>query len=747
MITGIDRWETNERASETQVHGLDDPSRREFGVGSVVRHRSLKRRSTMFLATGLTLAIVAGLPVPAGAYHNEFVDRLEHGVTERVSLSSSGEQGNGDSGSGQCLSQSFDDYSASDNGRFVAFTSVAGNLHPSDINGQMADVFVYDRKKKTLDLVSVLPTGLSFRPPASADVGISSCLSFDPQISGNGRYVAFTSKAPLTDDSTSGWTPLNNVYVRDLKKQTTELASRTRDGGSPLGALSGSGSESVSISDNGRFVAFDSDVVNLSRDNPCRPNETVPGVPDPISACRQMFVHDRQKDLTVLISRSSSGEPANGLNWTAIISGDGRYVAFTSTADNLSSDDVNACLDTVALNPSCRDAFVHDTKTGTTELVSVSRDGGSASDGSQVSGISDNGRFITFRSLGKDLVPANISPLVTCDGWYLRDMQTGRTERVSVTSTGTMLRTGHGPSTISDNGRYVGFNAYQTDGPPLGCRPASTEPHPYGGSILDRQTGQVDRQTYVEGVGDDTPPPGTAFTADGDGPNSASFRLGGDARFIVGVSGVDNMVRDDTNDAVDVFLRELGRYPLGSAIVNGDGSFSTRSITMPPDTTITSGGVAVVGDLQNDARTPGLGAEILEARIAHRPDLRDLYVRIEVDRLATGPALAGLVGLPTLYGVRFTIDDGLFELRVQGIGGPAERGGGVFGLFDCTATCTEVAELKGGYGTVGENVVASIPLRHLGLERGGEIEDVEVFAGPGSYLLGLIGMLDVAAAR
>jgi len=53
-----------------------------------------------------------------------------------------------------------------------------------------------------------------------------------------------------------------------------------------------------------------------------------------------------------------------------------------------------------------------------------------------------------------------------------------------------------------------------------------------------------------------------------------------------------------------------------------------------------------------------------------------------------------------------------------------------------------VAKLRGGFGTVGEAVVTAIPLRLLDLDRGGEITDLRAFAGPGTYELGLVRVLD-----
>lgn len=71
----------------------------------------------------------------------------------------------------------------------------------------------------------------------------------------------------------------------------------------------------------------------------------------------------------------------------------------------------------------------------------------------------------------------------------------------------------------------------------------------------------------------------------------------------------------------------------------------------------------------------------------------------------------------------------------------------MFGLFRCAGACTEVAKLKGGYGTMGESVVSAIPLRALGLQNGGELKDLVAFSAYGTYVGGPTRFLDVARAR
>ena len=707
---------------------------------------------TPMIAAALGVVLIATFPPGAAAHHDEVVDKLEQGTTSLVSRSSSGVEGDansGDGGGSGCPPGG--QYSASDNGRFVAFASRAGNLHPGDVNGQVLyDVFVHDRKKQKTDLVSALPSGLGPEPPVLPDIPIevSHCLvaSHSPAISGNGRYVAFISNLPLTgvEEIPEQGAPLFKVFLRDLKKHTTELVSVTWDG-NPATGSSGmpegrGGRTGLSISDNGRFVAFTSSASNIL-DGVCPSPELAPGVTSPVSIpCGQTYVRDRKEKETILISKSSSGEPANHLSDDPSMSGNGRFVVFESEANNLVPADLNQCPQTFNSvfppPPSCLDVFLHDLETGETELISISRDGIPGSDASRVgkwgSGsqtVSDDGRFVLFTSTAIDLVPANhhLSPGLSAGG-YVRDRRTGRTERVSVSSTGAILQSNNfGFHSVTDDGRHVQLNQHlmndiyfgpAPDGGPYTPRDQGHEDR--GTFLYDRKSGQVDWVLFnLKNGSQDGAPPGTDMVV-GD--------VGGNGRFIVGASDrIDGVPEDIYN----VYIRDLGDRPLGADPI--DAGTSSRGISLPGRPAM-AGSSVITATGSSGGLIPGMGGQILEARIVHRPALNDLFLRIEVDRL---PTIGSVPEAGILYGARLEVAEKSYELRAQGFGGPPDQGGGLFGLFDCTGrACTEVAQVPGGYGTVGENIVAAIPLQHLGLERGGRIRDLEVFAGPGTYLSG-----------
>ncbi len=225
------------------------------------------------------------VPGDANGAQDVFVHDNESGITERVSISSSGEQGNG-----------FSARSAiSADGRFVAFQASATNLVPNDSNGQ-TDIFVRDRHAGTTERITINNEG------AEADGG-----SFGASISDDGRFVAFASSATnLVDGDTNDTT---DVFIRDRLTGTTERVS-VNDGG-----VQGNGDSSVpSITPDGRFVSFQSTANNL--------------VGDDTNGVKDVFVRDRQDGTTERVNVDSSGNQANGASASYVlsISADGRFV-------------------------------------------------------------------------------------------------------------------------------------------------------------------------------------------------------------------------------------------------------------------------------------------------------------------------------------------------------------------------------------------------------------------------------------
>ncbi len=292
------------------------------------------------------------VPGDTNGVYDAFMHDQQTGSTERVSLSTGGQQGNGNS-----FSPTF-----SANGRYAAFTSDASNLVPGDTNGTF-DVFVRDQQAGTTIRASVAWNGVQANGPSGGN-----------SLSADGRYVAFLSWAQNL--VAGGTAPTRqNAYVRDLQTGTTTLVSVASDGTPGNAEL-----DEIAISADGRIVTFMSGATNL--------------VPGDTNNTFDIFVHDMQTGETRRASVNSKGVQSNGWSEAISISGDGRYVAFYSWASNLVPGDTN----------DARDIFVHDMQTGATVRASVASDGRQANDISVRPSISADGHFVAFESLASNLV-------------------------------------------------------------------------------------------------------------------------------------------------------------------------------------------------------------------------------------------------------------------------------------------------------------------------------------------------------
>ena len=309
-------------------------------------------------------------------------DRLT-GAIEVVSVSSSGKQAEG-------LSSTPD---LSDDARYVAFDSDAGNLVSGDRNG-VTDVFRHDRETGATVLVSAGPDG---RPGGSS--------SHAPAISGDGRFIVFHANSALVPQDTNETT---DVYVRDMQAGLTELVSAAPDG-----TAGNNASFIQDISADGRFVAFVSSATNLVAGDL---DDTEPNV----------YVRDLQADTTELASVGTDGTRANvGFFDVPSISANGRFVAF-STFDSLVAQDTS---------PFTLDIYLRDRQAGTTELISVNSDEVPADGRSESPSVSADGRFVAFTSDAGNLAPETSSPFPDED-IFVRDRQAGLTVRVSESSAG-----------------------------------------------------------------------------------------------------------------------------------------------------------------------------------------------------------------------------------------------------------------------------------------------------------------------
>jgi Tol biopolymer transport system component len=273
----------------------------------------------------------------------------------------------------------------SEDGKFLAFSSRASNLVKDDEN-ENRDVFLYEIATHKVTLVSVAKDGKSaysdnFReiidPATDAvlDSYTEGAFSRNPALSADGSKVAFVSNAANLVDQDGNHA--DDVFVRDMVENTMILASAPSGGGDALitacsfqdsfraqPANGGKinivhrhsfsttfrngnyysygqtcqGSDQPALSSDGKFVAFVSPAHNL--------------IPNDINGADDVFVNELASKQTVLVSASTGGVQADGQSGAPAISGDGRFVAFDSTAANLVQND----------NNESRDVFVRDFK-------------------------------------------------------------------------------------------------------------------------------------------------------------------------------------------------------------------------------------------------------------------------------------------------------------------------------------------------------------------------------------------------
>ncbi len=191
-------------------------------------------------------------------------------------------------------------------GNYVLYISTANDLTPGGNNRLNSDLYVWNRASNSNTLVSASLTG----------IGGGNSNSYGGTISTNGRYVVFASDA---SDLVAGDTNnVTDVFLRDMQAGTTTLISVATNGGPGNGS-----STAPFMTPDGRYVAFVSTASNLVAND----TNGIPGV----------FVRDTQAGTTTLVSAGAGGQTLPGLlvMGSPVMTPNGRYVAFFSTASNL----------------------------------------------------------------------------------------------------------------------------------------------------------------------------------------------------------------------------------------------------------------------------------------------------------------------------------------------------------------------------------------------------------------------------
>ncbi len=472
-------------------------------------------------------------------------------------------------------------------GNVVAFQSQATNLVASDLNGNLTDIFARTINSVTTTMISTDSAGMGGNGSSTA-----------PVLSPDGSVVVYKS-------SSSDLVPLDfnnrtDIFARAVDAATpNEVVSM-----SPLSLASASaaGTSEVglrqSVSENGRYVVFESDAPNLAiGDN----NNT-----------RDVFRFDRLTGNIDLVSTNQNGTgTGNGASMNPVISADGMVVAFESVAEDLVGIDANGNQDifvrtfagtpatslvsatpagtasgnsqsrdpvlsadgsTVALvsgatnlipndtNAFLTDVFVRPVGGTTTVLVSANLTGGSGNASSDSPSLSADGSVISFRSTATDLEPIDSSNNFDI---FRRTIAaaTPVTSLVSVNTAGTASGGGFAlKSAISADGSTVVFESTGS------------------GFVTNDTNGAIQDIFARTFTGTPTTHLVSQNTTGGSGSNlSANPAISADGSVVAFESLAANLVANDTNNRRDIFARSIGASPSTTLIsqdVDGGGSDS-----------------------------------------------------------------------------------------------------------------------------------------------------------------------------
>ena len=458
-------------------------------------------------------------------------------------------------------------------GRYIAFLANASSL---TTNSPAAGINLFLR-----DMQAGVTTWADITSYAASSP--ESLMTF-PRLSADGNSVAFESlgEGLVANDSNHVY----NVFVRNVPASTTELvsaslpalASITPDGASEIDACC--------VSTNGRYVAFCSEADNL--------------VPGDTNGYRDVFVRDILAGTNYLASANRNGTGSgNGPSTSPAISGNGRYVVFTSSANNLVDNDTN----------NARDVFLRDLESNTTTLVSVNTNNNGPGNGSSYSpSISVDGRYVLFQSTAGNLAAGSVSN--SAGNLYWRDMQIGMTRAITTYSGSStvgkmaaMTPDGQyvayedlqGPATVdlwsAQSGKNIYTNSTAPPGGPIVISPSGTRIGCYGTSqawaidtvantslalgtvplsshatmqfstdsqylvYVARPTGFSNQiYLYSYATGSNILVSQNYSSGGGGNGNSDSPTISGDGLFVAYRSFANNLVPGDTNGLPDLFL-------------------------------------------------------------------------------------------------------------------------------------------------------------------------------------------------
>jgi Tol biopolymer transport system component len=380
----------------------------------------------------------------------------------RANISSQGEESN----------QPAYGHGVSADGRYVVFYSWGSSLgKPPGCAGSCSVIYLRDRSSGATTPVVALPRATDTAPAYAPNSGGPDL--WEPNLSADGRYLAFNSDAPLVPEDTND---THDVYVADRATGHLERVSVAADGAQAETPPSNvnrrspdrqAGSRHATISADGRFVLFTSDADNLVRGD--------------TNDDEDVFVRDRVAGTTERVSIGPNGAQMAraAAEYGAALSPDGRFAVYRGALSH-------ALAELPPPYPHTGDQtaqiYVRDRLLGTTTLASPSIDGGLGNGDSYFPSVSDDGRFVTFVSEASNLVAGDTNAEgcgaagagVQCGfDYFTFDRLAGVMARDSVSSSGDQQRFatddtgltqgfGGGPPRVSmsGDGRLVAFNSF-----------------------------------------------------------------------------------------------------------------------------------------------------------------------------------------------------------------------------------------------------------------------------------------------
>ena len=438
---------------------------------------------------------------------------------------------------------SVDNSSVSNNGRYVVFESIWAyddEFFPG-IDNYNTDIFIRDFVENTISLVSV----------GNGSV-VANGNSQNADISGGGRYVVFESNADnlvpenVLEDS-GGY---NDIFFKDLETNTTQRISLAYNG-----YQANDDSYDPQISNNGRYVVFESDADNL--------------VPDDTIGNTDIFIRDLFEGTIERVSLTADNTETYSNSYNPSVSADGRYVVFESSGSDFAANDTNGYYNT--------DIFVRDLVEDTTQTVSMAIDGFSGNSSSDDASISTNGRYVVFESNADNLVLDDTNNRTDI---FVRDLIGGTTRRVSVAGDGfdTQANDNSYNASISANGRYVFFESF-ADNLISGDTNGSSDIF-----VRDLVNGTTERVSVTNDP-EESQGNGGSFTSS----------ISADGRYVAFNSDASNFVFEDEVYYAprDIFLRDRGSA-FSDSIIDNEVVNEPDVINNPIEPNVDNGTVDVV---------------------------------------------------------------------------------------------------------------------------------------------------------